>query len=124
MGSDYDGKDSGDLGKDYGKLGKEFGKLGGRPKNGFNKEHSLASSQACETCTRWSRLLPSKSFWLEDWRHRTDSHMKIMCMECCPTPRKKRFSGYMVCRTGAARLWLVRRDGLPATTGPDQYIVG
>ena len=73
------------------RVGKESGKLGG---NG-GKERSLASSRARETCTRCSRLLPSKSFWPEDWRHRTDSEKKIMCKECCPTPRKERLSGYL-----------------------------
>ena len=101
MGGEYGdlGKGYGDLGKGYGKLGKEFGKLGGKlggnTNNAFIEERSLASSQACETCTRCSRLLPSKSFWPEDWRHRTDSKMKIMCKECCPTPRKERLGGYL-----------------------------
>ena len=80
-----------ELGKEFGKLGKESGKLGG---NG-GKERSLASSRARETCTRCSRLLPSKSFWPEDWRHRTEPKMKIMCKECCRTPRKERLSGYL-----------------------------
>ena len=87
-------KDHGKLDKDHGKLGKEFGKLGGNTNNAYNTESNLASSQACETCTRCSRLLPKKSFWPEDWRHRTDSKMKIMCKECCPTPRKERLGGY------------------------------
>ena len=70
------------------------GKLGGKTNNAFVKELSLASSQACETCTRCSRLLTKKFFWPEDWRHRTDPKMKIMCKECCPTPRKERLGGY------------------------------
>ena len=101
VGSEYGGKDSDELGKDHGKLdkdhgklGKEFGKLGGNTNNAYNMESNLASSQACETCTRCSRLLPKKSFWPEDWRYRTDSKMKIMCKECCPTPRKERLGGY------------------------------
>ena len=72
------------------RVGKESGKLGG---NG-GKERSLASSRARETCTRCSRLLPSKSFWPEDWRYRTKPNIKIMCMECCPTPRKERAGGF------------------------------
>ena len=66
-----------------------------KPNNPVNKERSLAASQACETCKQCGRLLTSKSFWPEDWRHRTNSKTKIMCKECCPTPRKERLSGYM-----------------------------
>ena len=101
VGSEYGGKDSGELGKDHGKLdkdhgklGKDSGELGGNTNNAYNMESNLASSQACETCTRCSRLLTKKSFWPEDWRHRTKPNIKIMCMECCPTPRKERAGGF------------------------------
>ena len=90
------GKEYGEMGKEFGEIGKELGKeLGGNTNNPYNKERSLAASQACETCTQCSRLLTSKFFWPEDWRHRTQSNMKIMCKECCPTPRKERLSGYL-----------------------------
>ena len=85
--------------KEFGKLGKEFGKLGGKlggnTNNSFIKERSLAASQACETCTQCSRLLTSKSFWPEDWRHRTKPDLKITCKECCPTPPKERLPGWV-----------------------------
>ena len=81
--------------KEFGKLGKEFGKLGGLTDNSFIKERSLAASQACETCTQCSRLLTSKSFWPEDWRHRTKPDLKITCKECCPTPPKERLPGWV-----------------------------
>ena len=93
------GKEYGEKGKEYGEKGKEYGEkgkeLGGNTNNPINKERSLASTQACETCKQCGRSLTCAHFWPMDWRHRMRKDMSIKCKECCPKPPKERLSGYM-----------------------------
>ena len=105
VGSEYGGKDSGELGKDHGKLdkdhsklGKEFGKLGGKLGGNTNNalnERRLAAGQACEKCEQCGRSLTAAHFWPLDWRHRMSKDGRMKCKECCPKPPKERLSGYM-----------------------------
>ena len=77
-----------------GHLGAEHGHLGGNKNNDINKERSLASYQACETCARCKRLLTRADFWPEDWKHRSQHPESLACRECRPTPRSERKGGY------------------------------
>ena len=67
---------------------------GGNENNDMNKERSLASYQACETCARCKRLLTRADFWPEDWKHRSQHPESLACRECRPTPRSERKGGY------------------------------
>ena len=90
------GKEFDEMGKKFGEMGKELGKeLGGNTNNEFNKERSLASTQACEKCGECGRSLTCAHFWPVDWRHRTQKDRSIKCKECCPKPPKERLGGYM-----------------------------
>ena len=89
------GKEFGEMGKKFGEMGGQMGKelgkeLGGNTNNEFNKERSLASTQACEKCGECGRSLTCAHFWPVDWRHRTQKDRSIKCKECCPKPPKKR----------------------------------
>ena len=86
----------GKKGKEFGEMGKELGKeLGGNTNNEFNKERSLASTQAREKCGECGRSLTCAHFWPVDWRHRAKKNWSIKCKECCPQPPKERLNGYM-----------------------------